>query len=347
MRKMKVLLSTVVLAAVFTLARAQAQDECGATPAPESRAQMLSDVDAWRSLELPPGDPADVKFGPSLDRLKSRLNDPHEDVPSLRRALHDWKLAVFQAKYGDSSGPGFCAYVNGDTRKARSIADFARALTVQVQIEETTRARLASFAAAQSPFDGARAYGHASYDFSNSSAFFAPASAGPDDLARYSKVRQILVSEGANPRIVDAAIREALRQHADPLLVLSVINAESGFNPYARSAVGARGLMQIMPGTGRDLGVNNAGMLYDVETNIAAGVRYLRGLWGDFADFSMSNLQNVDPFYSRGVKNVVAAYNAGPGAVQKYHGVPPYLETQGYVRAVLDYYEQLRRYLLA
>lgn len=305
---------------------------------------MLSDVDSWRSLELPPGDPADAKFGPGLDRLKSRLGDAHENVAVLRRDLHDWKLSVLEAKYGGAAGPGFCAYVNGETRKAQSIADFARALTVQVQIEETTRARLASFAAAESPFDGARAYGRAPYD---SSVVFAPTVAGPGDLARYSKVRQILISEGANPRIVDAAIREALRQHADPLLVLSVINAESGFNPNARSAVGARGLMQIMPGTGRGLGVYNAGMLYDVETNLEAGVRYLRGLWGDFADFSMSNLQNVDPFYSSGVKNVVAAYNAGPGAVQQYHGVPPYRETQSYVRIVLGYYEQLRHYLLA
>lgn len=344
MRKMRGLLLAAVLAAVPALARAQASSACVATPNAESRAQMLADVDAWRSLELPPGYSAAEKFGPSLELLKSRLKDAHESVVVLRRDLHDWKLSVLKSKYGGAAGPGFCAYVNGETRKARAIADFSRALTVQVQIEETTRARLASFAAAGSPFDGARAYGHASYD---SSVVFAPGPAGPDDPARYRKVRQILVSEGASPRIVDAAIREALRQHADPLLVLSVINAESGFNPNARSAVGARGLMQIMPGTGRDLGVSNAGMLYDVETNIAAGVRYLRGLWRDFADFSMSRLQDVDPFYSRGVKDVVAAYNAGPGAVQQYHGVPPYRETQGYVQTVLGYYEQLRRYLLA
>ncbi|NNN05629.1 MAG: lytic transglycosylase domain-containing protein [Elusimicrobia bacterium] len=341
---MKSVLLAAMLAAAPAAARAGSLPACDMAPNHESRAQMLSDMEAWRSLELPPGDPAAAKFGPSLSRLKSRLGDEQENVAALRRDLHDWKLSVLTAKYGGASGPGFCAYVNGETRKAQSIADFTRALTVQVQTAEMTRARLAGFTAAQSPFDGARAYGRASYD---SSVVFAPEAAGPDDPARYGKVRQILVSEGVSPRIVDAAIREALRQHADPLLVLAVINAESGFNPNARSAVGARGLMQIMPGTGRDLGVRNEGMLYDVETNLAAGVRYLRDLWGDFADFSMSNLQNVDPFYNRGVENVVAAYNAGPGAVKQYHGVPPYRETQGYVRTVLAYYEQLRRYLLA
>ncbi|MDE2144266.1 MAG: transglycosylase SLT domain-containing protein, partial [Elusimicrobia bacterium] len=106
----------------------------------------------------------------------------------------------------------------------------------------------------------------------------------PKDPARYAKVRAILISQGARPQVVDMAIREAIRQNADPLLVLSVIKQESGFNPHAHSGVGARGLMQIMPDTGRGLGVRNSSALYDIQTNLRAGIKYLKQLWNRFTD---------------------------------------------------------------
>lgn len=100
-------------------------------------------------------------------------------------------------------------------------------------------------------------------------------------------------------------------------LVHAVIQAESAFNPMARSIKGAMGLMQLMPATAIAYGVSNA---YDPVQNIRAGVAYLRGL--------------LDR-YSQNEELALAAYNAGPGAVEKYGGaVPPYRETRNYVTKI-------------
>jgi soluble lytic murein transglycosylase-like protein len=109
----------------------------------------------------------------------------------------------------------------------------------------------------------------------------------------------------------------------DPALVKAIIANESGFDPNATSTTGARGLMQLEPGTAAELGVGNA---YDPAQNIWGGTRYVRGL--------------LERFHGD-LRLAIAAYNAGPGAVEKYGGVPPYAETQAYVENVLDSY---RRY---
>ncbi len=110
------------------------------------------------------------------------------------------------------------------------------------------------------------------------------------------------------------SISHAARVHGvDPALVRAIIHAESNFNPLARSRKGAMGLMQLMPKTAQDMGVND---LSNPTQNIEGGVKYLAWLLERF---------NGD------ITLATAAYNAGPGAVSKYNGVPPYEETKTYV----------------
>jgi soluble lytic murein transglycosylase-like protein len=114
----------------------------------------------------------------------------------------------------------------------------------------------------------------------------------------------------------DLIIHHSAEQNISADLVRAVIQVESAFNPLARSVKGAMGLMQLMPGTARDLGVTNA---YDPAQNIRGGVTYLKQLLTRF----QSN-----------VELALAAYNAGPGAVEKYGAVPPYRETRDYVHKI-------------
>jgi soluble lytic murein transglycosylase-like protein len=118
------------------------------------------------------------------------------------------------------------------------------------------------------------------------------------------------------PEIVEKAARD---NNVDPLLVHSIIQVESNYNPYAVSPKGAQGLMQLMPPTARDLGVTNG---FDPRQNIEAGVRYLKYLQDLYKDDRLA----------------LAAYNAGPAAVQKYKWIPPYPETQDYVNRVGEQY---------
>jgi hypothetical protein len=108
--------------------------------------------------------------------------------------------------------------------------------------------------------------------------------------------------------------------HLDPDLVNSVIHAESGFNSRAVSPKGARGLMQLMPGTANQLGVNDA---FDPQANVTGGSRYLRELLERY---------NFD------LVKALAAYNAGPQRVEQYRGVPPFRETRAYVNRIVHEY---------
>ncbi len=118
----------------------------------------------------------------------------------------------------------------------------------------------------------------------------------------------------------DAIRRHAERERVDPRLVKSVMLIESNFNPKALSPKGARGLMQLMPGTARRYGVQNS---WDPLENIRGGTAYLSDLLGMF---------------DGDIVRTLAAYNAGEGAVQRYRGVPPYPETQEYVRRAMLVY---------
>ena len=142
----------------------------------------------------------------------------------------------------------------------------------------------------------------------------------------FQKILNTKVENKQNPtKTSRAEIDNLITKYADKNgldedFVKAVINQESGFNPNATSHCGAMGLMQLMPATAQGLGVTNA---YDAEQNIEGGTKYLKGLMDRFGNDKQLAL---------------AAYNAGPNAVKKYDGIPPYEETQNYVKKIMNIY---------
>lgn len=164
------------------------------------------------------------------------------------------------------------------------------------------------------------AIGSVSPDLNNAIINAAPPAAQPaeDAESAFSRTLQTLISSGSTD--LDAIFDEAARKYGiSANLLKAVAKAESDFRPDATSRCGAMGIMQLMPGTAAGLGVTDA---YDPEQNIMGGARYLKGMLDRFdGDVSLA----------------LAAYNAGPNNVEKYNGIPPFNETQNYVKTVLEY----------
>jgi soluble lytic murein transglycosylase-like protein len=151
-----------------------------------------------------------------------------------------------------------------------------------------------------------------------------PAPPPTDEVERLRKAADLLVKVNealGAPRspygkiIYDIAIRHSINPH----LVAALIHVESAFNPRAVSPMGAYGLMQLLPETARRFGLTRKKDLFNPKKNLEAGVRYLKWLTDRF---------NGD------AQKILAAYNAGEGAVEKFGGVPPYQETQSYVQKI-------------
>lgn len=140
------------------------------------------------------------------------------------------------------------------------------------------------------------------------------------DAQLYTNPNVNITKRTTKDQIISMIDEASAKYGVDSKLVQALVQQESGFNPNAKSKVGALGLMQLMPSTAKGLGVTNP---MDPKQNIEGGVKYLRSM--------------LDRFHGNTIL-ALAAYNAGPNAVSKYDGVPPYKETQNYVKSILKNY---------
>jgi len=157
-----------------------------------------------------------------------------------------------------------------------------------------------------------------------------PASEATPIYAAFARKQNPRLSQAEATRIAQSVIGFSIQNGIDARLTMAVIMAESSFNPKVTSHAGAGGLGQLMPGTAAELGVRNR---YDPVENVWGMVRLLR------QHLDKYNKQTRDPY--RALELSLAAYNAGPGAVKRHGGIPPYRETQRYVVKVISFYRAL------
>ncbi len=156
--------------------------------------------------------------------------------------------------------------------------------------------------------------------------------AGAELFDPFSSAKSLYTDKSKIPYLMTATA-QAKALGVDLDLVLAVIQQESGFDPKAKSSAGACGLMQLLPDTAKWLGLKDTSQIWKPEVNIKYGTKYLKYLWGEFGEGSPAEISKeaIDLNTSQ---MAVAAYNAGPGNVRKYKGVPPFKETKAYVRII-------------
>lgn len=181
-----------------------------------------------------------------------------------------------------------------------------------------------TLAQAQSPVPQTRASAAAAWTTASRLGTAAPLQR-PTNSRPVARTDGLSAAEASNVPYRDEIIAAAKRHGIDPALLAAVVKQESNFNPQAHSAVGAKGLTQLMDATARGLGVSDP---YDPAQALDGGAKFLSGLLKQFGGDTT---------------RAIAAYNAGPGAVKKFGGIPPYAETQRYVPRVLANFESYSR----
>ncbi|MBI4676827.1 MAG: lytic transglycosylase domain-containing protein [Elusimicrobia bacterium] len=337
-------------------ASAEAQDPAA------KREALLGSISKWKVL-IPEGKDNELRlsFLPDLERIEDEARKPGSDIKDLEKQFILWKnlfLSELQAAggYKDSK-----AFIEMEIERMRALLT-VRQLETKAGAEGIGRvsfwkARISEVRDAlglRRLYDNMRAtedlvgpaamptYARSPADRTvrvGASLPLRPEQSAPPpsprtdgfDGSTFAAIKDYLLARGAKPGVVGQTIQlvldEVKRYSLDPTLVLALILQESGYNPKAQSHVGAKGLMQIMPGTGRGLGLHGSDF-FDPVKNVKAGIKYLADMLSRFGG---------------DVKKALAAYNAGPGAVEKYHGVPPYQETRGYVKTVYATYLKLWR----
>jgi len=231
---------------------------------------------------------------------------------------------VASARVDDASMPASAAQTDGSMlnreftnaipprdilKQAKQAAPEAEAATAKALIVKRAKGRVAAWKTARAKKKAAAASGQA--------------------RIYASKIQQVNgdIDAGTAAKIAVVVLKKSRKHGVDPRLVFALLAQESRFNPRAVSPVGAQGLGQLMPATARGLGVRDS---FDIEQNVEGSVRYLaeqmQAFGGDF-------------------RRALAAYNAGPGNVQRYGGIPPFRETQHYVKTITTHYRQLKSLL--
>lgn len=310
--------------------------------------ELTAQIDAWSATELPrtePPDPLTLRYKPRADLIRAQVQAAREprDLDAPRKDFEEWKTAVLREKFAlapaDGRVRGFSLFLNDEAERARSTAAMS-AMMAQLKVRQSVLGLAGRAPAADGAkfFDGGVAMSPEAVAAAPSQ--FADVPSGP---ARYAKIRALLLHQGVDKRVVDAAIAEGVRQNVDPALVLAVVWKESGFKRTAHNAGSdATGLMQLLPDTAKQMGVRNGGMLYDIRTNIRAGVRYLKWIANDY--FHMhADLSDVTRVSKSNLDAILASYNGGIGNVSKWLRRQggrlkniPFAETREYVKLISD-----------
>jgi soluble lytic murein transglycosylase-like protein len=352
--RLSALLVVLLLSPAFPVsAQVAAEDPAlAARIATPLREELLNRMDSWRPILFPAteNDEVRARYGARYDALQQAVRGqkhPGDIARSkyafnqlLEDALHE---RYKQEKRAATTSDKFGAYRDQAARRAEASAASETAAAVVAREASRRVADLPQIPAA-TLFDGSMIGGQTAPPPppavpvlpSRSLAGFTmlPPTVVPRSLYveaqdaqgydRYRKVREILISQGVDSKII---------------LLLALSQQESRFNPKATSRVGARGLMQIMPETAGDYGVTNADDLYDPAVNIRVGIEHFKRLCAQFAGAGMCGSAGFDTT-RRGSALATASWNAGEGNVIKYGGVPPFQETRDFVKKVLAYYDK-------
>lgn len=365
-------MKAILVSATLFLSLASARAENGLQPVKAAdydvagQKMLINEIESWRTTHLESSPAQKEEFKPLLDQIQKEA-EAAKAQSAFERAqdkFQNWKIAFLRRKY-NMEPP--------QVRAAKTFpfyaADAVNAAAEQARVQRNQKHFQATATLASNPnafFEGLTAHRILSESAVRADPKLEVAAAlrsatekpavmavqlnrpidapnalgleeGLDPKDPYKKVKAHLAAGGVSRSIVDQIIKESTRQGVDPRFSLAIVANESRFDPRAESGQGAGGLFQIMPETFKWFNrFSDASLLFDVRHNIRTGIGYIKSLWKSFSGNTLELARlSLDKLQSDDIKKAIAAYNAGPGNVRKYGGVPPFPETRNYVPNVI------------